>query len=333
MDWLSFFDDHQIDYVTRGPNVKKGNVNIACPMCGDDPSHHMGVALEKEAWGCWRGANHKGKKAHNLVRALLGCSFNQAKIIVQQYSAADPEDLDDVLDLMLKGYPEREARIIKKQELKFPDEFKRIKKEGSTKRFFKYLKNRGFKKVDKFCSLYKLRCATTGKFKDRIIIPIYQRKKLVGWTSRAIGKTRDAPRYLALSEDDGGLVNVFHTLWNWDSIMDGGDLLLIVEGPFDALKLDYYALELYNEGIEAQATCTFGTSMSEQQAMMLSEVARRFKKAVLLYDEGATEAIFRAKELLEHTKVECGFLPPDVEDPGEMTRKEVHNLIKGLLCI
>lgn len=29
MDWESFFNDHGIDYVARGSNVKRGNVNIA----------------------------------------------------------------------------------------------------------------------------------------------------------------------------------------------------------------------------------------------------------------------------------------------------------------
>lgn len=326
MDWESFFTDHGIDYVTRGPNVKKDNINIACPFCGDDPSHHMGVSLNGRGFGCWRAANHGGKKPHNLIRALLGCSFNQAKLIAQQYSAADPENLDEALASLEAG-DEPDKQPDKHVKLKFLPEFKHIDDRSGTRRFFSYLENRGFKgQGDAVCQLYNLRCATTGQFKDRIIVPIYMNKKLVSWTSRAIGTSIDAPRYLALSEEQGGLVNVFHSIWNWDELKHGGDLLIIVEGPFDALKVDFYGIEQ-----NTCATCTFGTSMSEEQAMLIAEASRRFERAVLLYDAGATEAIFRARELLGHTKVECGFLPDNIEDPGAMSKKQVRDFIQQYL--
>jgi len=331
MDWLAFFTDHGIDYVTRGPNVKRGNVNIACPFCGDDPSHHMGVALEIEAWGCWRGSNHKGKKAHNLIKALLGCSFRQARIIADQYSAADPESLDEAIDMLLQEESTGKQKQFSRNTLRFRPEFKRIKSTGTTKRFFDYLERRHFNDVRRLVKMYNLRASMVGTWKDRIIIPIYQNDQLVSWTSRAIGKTFEAPRYLALSEEDGGLVNVFHTLWNWDNIIEGGDLLFVVEGPFDALKLDYYGYDFWDDGIHVQATCTFGTSMSDLQAMMIAEVAKKFKKTVLLYDPEATEAIFIAKEKLQHTDVEVGFLPENIEDPGALTKKQARVFIRDAI--
>lgn len=321
VDWEAFFIDHNIDYVVRGPNVKKGNVNIACPMCGDDPSHHMGVALEIEAWGCWRGISHKGKKPEGLIKALLGCSYNQAKLVAQQYSAADPENLDEAI-ASLEGGSAAPVGHDKGRKLQYRKAFRPIKRRGSTRRFYEYLSHRGFDDTDLLIEMYDLKCATTGTYKDRVIIPIIQNGKLVSWTSRAIGKSENAPRYLALSEDDGGLVNVFHTLWNWDELMEGGDVLIVAEGPFDAMKLDYYAVEL-----NSCATCTFGTSMSKEQAMMIAEASKRFKRTVLIYDEGATEAIFHAQSLLGHTDVEIGFLPEGVEDPGDMTKKQVRQLI------
>lgn len=324
MDWEQFFLDNRIDYVTRGPNVKKGNVYIHCPLCGDDPSYHMGVSLSGEEWGCWRAANHAGKKAHNLIRVLLGCSFNQAKLIVKQYSSSDPENLDDALKA-LTDYDKPDKSPPKSSGLSFRPEFQKIKPTGTTSRFFNYIKKRGFKDTEKFIKRYRLRACTTGPWKDRIIIPIYRNKKLISWTSRALTKTINAPRYKALSEDQGGLVNVFHSLWNWDALIEGGELLFIVEGPFDALKLDYYGFDSF----DAHATCTFGTNMSEEQAYLIAEICVNFNKAILLYDEGATEAIFNARSLLEHTSVEIGFLPQGIEDPGEMTRKQVREFIRS----
>jgi hypothetical protein len=330
MDWEAFFRDHNIEYVTRGPNVKKGNVNISCPFCGEDPSHHMGVSLNGKGFGCWRSVTHAGKKPHNLIRALLNCSFNQAKIIAQQYSAADPESLDEAL-AALEGTMQPDKAPDKPRKLWFPRDFRPIKSTGSTARFYNYIYNRGFGKDTKdVIKLYGLMCATTGRWKNRIIIPIYMDGELVSWTSRIIVKSTDAPRYLALGEepaqgsgDPAGLINVFHSLWNWDELQEGGDLLVVCEGPFDGLKVDFYAIEL-----NSCATCTFGTAMSEEQAMLIAEVAKNFRKAVLLYDEGATEAIFLAKQLLEHTNVEVAFLPHDVEDPGDMTKKHVLNFIR-----
>lgn len=333
MDWLRFFDDHGIEYVTRGPNVARGNVNIACPYCGNDPSHHMGVSLDKEAFGCWRGMDHKGKAPHNLVRALLGCSFNQAKIITKQYSQADPETLDEALEALVDVYEAdtRSDKPAERKKLTYPPQFRDIRKNGLSARFWRYLKDRGFKNVETFVELYDLKCAHTGKFSNRIIIPVYMDGELAGWTSRAIGEVRDAPRYLALSEEDGGRINIFHSLLNWDDLQSGGDLLIIVEGPFDALKLDYYCIQLEIEDYVVRSTCTFGTSMSDTQAMMIAEVAKKFKKVVLLYDPGATEAIFLAKEKLLHTDVECGFLETDVEDPGAMSERQVLEFVTPYL--
>lgn len=325
MDWESFFTDNNVDYITRGQNVKKGNINICCPWCGDDPSFHMGVSLHEKGYGCWRSVSHAGKAPHRLVRALLNCSYETAKLIVKQYSVADPQNLDEALNALEAGNTPRQ-KPAHKPKLIMPSEFRDIKSTGTTARFYEYLAGRGFNNVDELTMLYNLRSCSTGKFKDRIIIPIYRKGNLVSWTSRALGKVTDAPRYLALSEDEGGLVNVFHTLWNWDELMYGGEVLIVVEGPFDALKLDYY-ISTYN----CCATCTFGTSMSEEQALLIMEASRRFKRSILLYDEGATEAIFLAKEKLVRSKVEIEFLPEGVEDPGDMTRKQVRTFIKSLL--
>jgi hypothetical protein len=32
MEWMSFLNDANIEYVTRGPNTKKGEVSVRCPF-------------------------------------------------------------------------------------------------------------------------------------------------------------------------------------------------------------------------------------------------------------------------------------------------------------
>lgn len=325
MDWEAFFKDYRVDYITRGQNVKKGNVNIPCPFCGDDPSYHMGVSLHSKGWGCWRSASHAGKKPNRLIRALLNSSYQAADVIVRQYSTADPADLDEAIN-RLEASVKPATTPDRRRELMMPSDFKVIKPKGTTARFWQYLERRGFPDVEEVAEIYKLRCASTGTWKDRIIIPIYMDGKLQSWTSRALGNPVNAPRYLALGEEQGSLINVFHSLWNWDELQHGGEILIVTEGPFDALKLDYFGIEF-----DCCATCTFGTAMSIEQAMLIGEASKRFKRTLLVYDRGATEAIFLAQDKLVHTNVTIGFLPETVDDPGEMSKSEVRKYFRSLL--
>src|SRR5258706_108308 len=98
MDWRRFLEENNITFVDRGPNTKRGEVSIQCPMCGqDDPSEHLGINLQTGKWGCHRDANHRGKASRTLIKAILGCSSQQAGLIVKQYSHSDPDTLEAAL--------------------------------------------------------------------------------------------------------------------------------------------------------------------------------------------------------------------------------------------
>lgn len=68
----------------------------------------------------------------------------------------------------------------------------------------------------------------TPGYKDRIVIPFYHNKKLVGYTARKIHK--GSPKYL--SESQSGYV------FNVDNQNFRNKILLVTEGPFDALAID-----------------------------------------------------------------------------------------------
>src|ERR1700757_1603417 len=164
MDWLRFLDENNIHYVTRGPNTKRGEVSIQCPMCGeDDPSEHCGINLTTGKWGCHRDASHRGKASRTLVKAILGCSSSQAGYIVKQYSQADPDTLDAalaVLEADKNGAIEHDDDLQKqaaRQKLgpQFRD-FNKIKPRGITARFFKYLVDRGYENPQDLIEKYDL---------------------------------------------------------------------------------------------------------------------------------------------------------------------------------
>lgn len=308
MDWIGLLDSNSIEYVTRGSNTKRGEVSVRCPWCGeDDPSQHLGISLEHERWGCHRNATHRGKSPIRLIAALLNCSVNQARLIAVQYGAVDPAGFDALPALNLTS----KAPTPIKAPLRLPPEFRAI---SHFDRFWHYLCHRGFDDAGGVIAEYHLKCAVTGRFKDRVIIPFYQDGQLIGWTGRAIINPVSAPRYLSSGAE------VKKTVFNEDALRKGGELLFITEGPFDAIKVDFYGQEL-----GARATCTFGTSMSMDQLSILAELP--FKKKVVLFDHDAIEPMWTLGEWLNECFI--GELPPGIKDPGDLDEKQVVELVRS----
>lgn len=312
MDWIEFLEAQHIDFVTSGPNTKKGNISIQCPYCGDnDPSQHMSIALNKDAYGCWRNARHAGRKPYPLVAALLNCSFSQAKLIVQQFSAPDPESLEDAV-MALGGATMPVQRLELPQGL--PPDFKPIKPTGLTRRFWRYLEGRGFDGVGSLIERYGLLCCQTGRWKDRVILPLYSEGRLVGWTGRAIQTTVNAPRYLTSSPE------VKNIIFNEDELT-GGKKLFITEGPFDALKVDFYGLKL---GV--RATCLFGVNATPAQIGILRQIINRYNDICILFDREAQEQAMLLCEYLS-SKVSIDLLPVGVDDPGQLTKNQIYSML------
>ncbi len=324
MDWQRFLEENNIHFVTRGPNTKRGELSIQCPLCGeDDPSEHLGINLKTGKWGCHRDAGHRGKAPRTLIKAILGCSSQQAGSIVRQYSHSDPDTLEDALAVLEADnnssvYHDTDVAEKARRQKMGPqfDDFYEIKSRGITRRFFDYLENRNLDDIPRLIKRYDLRCSLTGKYKDRIIIPIRHSDELVGWTSRAIVAPRDAPRYLASSED------VKTTVFNYDELKKGGKRLFIVEGPFDAIKMDNHAhtLLLQETSTMFRATCTFGTSPTISQIAVLRTLVKAFDEAWVLFDQGADGP---GAELADWIGARQAFLPDGIDDPGELKRSQL----------
>jgi hypothetical protein len=306
MDWSKLLDDNHIHYVTRGPNTKRGEVSIKCPWCGsDDPSEHLGINLETSFWGCHRNQAHRGKGAKRLIQALLGCSATQANLVIAQYDRADPEALETPL------FAETEPPVKVTGALKLPPEVRDIPPNG---RFYDYIRSRGYENPLDVCRTYNLKSASTGRWKDRIIIPIYaDGTALVAWTARAISRPVSAPRYLS----EGPIKEIIFNLQQ----LIGGYCLFITEGPFDAMKVDFYGRVHGSD-----ATAVFGTSITPNQISLLRQVSKRYTNTIILLDPDAVESTFSLSEWLPGAII--GNLPEGVADPGDLTKSQVIDLIK-----
>lgn len=323
MRWrvIEFLRKHHITYVESGKNVAKGNVNIRCPFCGDnDPSEHMGINLETGAWGCWRDANHRGKNPAFLVGRILGIPMADAMRLLGLHQQPNPDELQYVLNL-LQG--QAKPALAKPQTLNLLPEFRGITVNQPGTLYFNYLVRRGFKRehVRDFCRYYNIRYCNEGFWRKRVIVPITKDEKLVSWTARSIIPDEEL-RYISLSHKpeskhswDGVIAveNIKNTLFNYDNVKEGGKRLYVCEGPFDALKVDYYGK---NYGI--RATALYGVSMSEEQEECIIELAKNFDETFLLLDVNMPHVALDLCKQLSVINARLATLPGNVKDPGDL---------------
>jgi hypothetical protein len=313
MRWVELFEDNNIDYASRGPNISPGWLGIQCPFCGElDPSKHLGVNLTTGGWNCWRDATHRGATPNYLVRTLLGVTAARARALVQAYSGSNPDSFDAPAVTV-------QAPQAKKPKVALLPEFSPIEGYSLTHKFWTYLWNRGFDDPNQVVSDYNLKACLYGRWKGRLIIPVYDGVgDLIGWQGRALVSNPVAPRYLSSSE------TIKQGLFNLNQFKDG-ETLFVCEGPFDALKLDYYG-----KGVGVRATCTFGVIPTIQQICLLNELKVQFKRVVLLFDNdsAAVSAQFGLADWL--SGIELMSLPPGVKDPGQMSATQIRRFLSDV---
>lgn len=336
--WPQFLRDNRIPYVTSGPNTARGNVNIRCPFCGEnDPSEHMGLS-PSGVWGCLRNAGHRGKAPARLVSQLLGCSPEEARRLVGGAEAVAPT-YDEYAESVAALNATAGIFSAKTGPLRMPKEFKPLTSASPFSAAFRqYLLERGYRaaQIEWLTHEYDLRYATTGLYAYRIVIPIYDRyKALLSWTARGI-KADAVPRYRTLrmkpSEDDpnGPVAKLAanDTILGLPVLYGAKDprVLVIVEGPFDALKLTAYG---HTFGV--YATCLFGLNVYPGQVGELLGIARRFDRVCLLIDEDAEFQRLRIVEQLMPLRVDVLRMPENSDDPGAFTGAQAVAFCLGLL--
>lgn len=328
-DWMRFLEANHVDFVTSGPNVSRGHVAIRCPMCGqDDPSQHMSVNLNSGGWRCFRRPEtHKGGHPAGLVAALLGVSREAAGAIVGE-NVHIPSDLLGTV----RGLLNPAAEPIRGK-IRLPEEFKRFDGQRSSRRFVEYLAGptRQFtaSEIARLSDEYGLRYATSGKWKGRIVFPVWYNGDLVSWTGRSIYPDQEL-RYLTMSTDPEkddppawGPINDY--LLFYDQLVENADdcdTLILCEGPFDALKVSVLGRPY---GIDA--TCFFTAAPTQGQIYMLYDLVPLYRKRYLMLDAGTLATALRTQ--LDMQALQCSVLtlPKSLKDPGLITQKQLLEIV------
>lgn len=306
-----------MDFITDGPNVKRNEINVKCPFCGPrDPSYHMGLH-PAGLWACWRNDQHSGSNPSYLIRRLLGVSPEVAKALVADRgkTASPIEELRARnRDLELSS-----STLLMPQ--RFPDEFRRPRKGD---RFWSYLERRGFDDVRAVVRDYDLRCAMSGPQKLRVIFPIKINGSLVGWSGRAVGGSQ--AKYKTWPAGDEAIGP--HVVYNQDQAAEGGIVLVIVEGPLDALKLDFYGRDL---GVRSVGL--MGLNFSPGKLELIGDLADGFDRVGVLLDPEARRQALSGRgalSFLPRRSLVPGRFLAGWEDPGALTPRAARNLAAAL---
>lgn len=299
---IKFYKTFNIDYVTEGhKRTREGWVQIHCPFCVGSQGYHLGFHIESGAYKCWRCTTHS---QIDVVKRLLNCSTSEAIKTIGEYQS--------------------KANTVKtssRDNLKRPKaSLKCVLPSGCsdmTEKHKKYLLKRNYD-PDKLEKLWGLKgTGAVGRYKHRIIAPIYFNGKLVSYQGRDITNKSEL-KYKACSKEEE-VVEHQTIVYGLDYVK--GDSCIIVEGIADVWRLGYGAV------------CCFGTSFTLSQVNLIAE---RMKKVYILFDSDESNAIKMAEKLscmLSARGLEVELLELEEGDPGELPQEIADDLMReiGLL--
>lgn len=302
LDTRSLLDELDIDYSVGGKNVTSGWTEVNCPFCEDDPSYHLGISPQN-LLHCWR-CGVKGNIIKYL-KVVLDKPYHEIRNIIETFTISD----DNILRM-----EEQQKRIIP-ETISLPREAKREIPQDAKE----YLMKRRFDPQE-IRRKYRLSfCTYLGDYKFRIIIPVYENKKLVSFT----GRDYTGKASLNYFHDNSGSMIGKPYLYNIDSVKDKA---LIVEGITDTWRM--------GDGTIG----TFGIEYSKTQVLKIARLG--LELAIILFDD-EEQAQAQAKKLaldispyVEKVKI-ARFSSDDKKkkDPAEIFKdnKEGESIKENLL--
>ena len=295
---MSAFEDllryHGVRYVTEGhQHSRNGWVQFDCPYCGPgSEKFHMGYRISGAYVNCWRCGRH------DLLEVV--------SLLTNQPTGALIDDIRGLRSQTSLG-PRRIKTTLRNHALTVPTQVGALLAPHQ-----RYLRRRRYapRLLKRLWGLGGVG-ASGGILRWRIFIPIYQEGRLVSWTARAIGKAE--PRYVTCPANQE-LVDHSDILFGEDYCRDTA---IIVEGPFDVMR------------IGPGAVASLGTGVSMQQINRLVTYPRR----VVCFDNEplAQKKAAKLANQLSAFPGETHLVVLDAADPGEASRQEIHQLRKEFL--
>jgi len=328
----TFLNDYNIPYITHGAHVATGNIAVNCFYCQKhgkgDHKYHMGVSLSGKGYGCWRSSDHRGKSAVTFVAGILDIPPQEAKGIVADYTHTTLDKFSEIASVW--DPLEAESRS-SSSSIEWPDTFvKPCYDVEFTHRHINYLISRGIppREVEELCAYYDLRAADDRWFFNRIIFPVHSNQSLIGWSGRSIEECPELRwKMLSCSENKSPYraieSNKYH-IGNENNLYKGGKVLVLVEGQFDFLKIDWWGKKY---GV--RSGCMFTKALTEDQIALIHELTPLYDRTIFMLD---AETGLEAQALaLKFPSVSVEKVPYGRGDAGEMTKFESIKFARKLI--
>ena len=298
MNFQKLFEDYRIPYSTR---INRGWVNVECPFCTSEHPMHLGFNPAGDYCTCWNCGGHNLKTALSRV---LSIPYSDVDEVCSRYEGRG--------GLLLQ----LNKKVAKAKSLELPNK-------GFTLAERKYLLGRGFSPRFLHDKYGVVGGGIAGRWKHRIIIPVFLNGKLVSWTGRSILdketlKEKEIPRYKNLSIEES-VINIKECLFNLDSCKK--KTAVLTEGAFDVMRLGDDFL------------CSMGTELTQSQ---IAVIKGRFDKLFIMFDS-EPEAQKKARKF----GLQVSSIGVDVEivdaysdfgknDGGELTESEAQAVRREL---
>lgn len=292
-DALNFFQDFGVRYVTEGTkHCQPSWIQTVCPFCAGNPGWHLGYSENGDFFNCWRCGFHTNKE---VIRSLAGVGWEKAHDIWKEYQTH-------------RKVTKRSRDYNHAQSIKLP-----TGSDTLSPRHKRYLESRGFDPYHIMSEWDVFGTGPVGKYKHRIIAPIYYNERLVSYQGRDITNKSNL-KYKACKIKNE-VIHHKHILYGLDKVE--GQKCILVEGITDAWRLG------------PGAVAGFGISMKSSQLLILTE---RFRKVFVMFDDDP-QAI-KASETIAHDLAMAGInceICLIEGDPGSLPQKEADQIAKSLI--
>ena len=300
-------DDADLKDLLINPSLnRRGQYICDCHFCGK--AQHFYISKATQMWDCKKcgeyGNIYKLLKRLNKTYLLGGATIEDKEELTSLKVLLEQQAEDD--DIALEELPVK----------KLPVGWK-ISRNSTP-----HLLGRGITPED--CKRYKIGATDLyRKYKNYVIIPIYDNEKVRGFLGRYGAKhvPSDKLRY-----NNSTNTNFAQLLFGYDEIVkDKTITVILVEGIFDKIAVDK-VFKLWKID-EIKCVCTFGKKISPEQQKKLR--LKGVEKVILLYDFDAIKDIKKyGLELEEHFITSITYTTK--KDIDECTEEEALEVFSDL---
>lgn len=277
----------------EGKPTSKNNYSFKCPNGCYPSKYKLEINLDTQQYHCWI-CDMKGKSVLSLFKKI-----NVSK-----------DKIDELLLILPKNNNNPNNIVVKNiEEINLPKEFKSLNNINdnsfSKKKALSYLRSRGINELD--IIKYNLGYCEEGPYKDRIIIPSYDKNgKLNYFTSRTFDKNNPIKyKNPSFSRD----IIPFELFINWELP------IILCEGPLDAIAIKRNVIPLMGKNI--------------QPSLMKKIVTSSVKKIYIALDNDAIKQALNFCEQLLNEGKEIYLVETDKKDPNELGFVEFTKIIQN----